>query len=38
MVIQNNNKEYLIPYVDEFVKSIDNDIEVNVIKGLLDED
>ncbi len=37
IVIEKNNKEYLIPYVDEFIKSITDKIEVNLIKGLIDE-
>lgn len=39
LVIQKDDKEYLVPYVDEFVKNITNDkIEINLIKGLIDED
>ena len=39
LVIQKDGKEYLIPYVDEFIKKINNDrIEINLIKGLIDED
>ena len=38
MIIKNGDKKYMIPYVDEFVKSISTDkIEVNVIEGLLNE-
>ena len=38
MIIKNGDKEYMIPYVDEFVKSISTDkIEVDVIEGLLNE-
>lgn len=38
IVIQKNSKEYLIPYVDEFIKNINDKIEVKLIKGLIDED
>lgn len=38
LVIKNGENEYLVPYVDEFVKSITTDkIEINVIEGLLNE-
>ena len=38
LVIKKEDKEYLIPYVDEFVKRIEKDkIEINLIKGLIDE-
>ena len=37
-VIENNDKKYLIPYVDEFVESIDEDIHLKLIKGFIDED
>lgn len=37
LVIENNGKEYLIPYVDEFVKEIKEDIHLDLIKGLIDE-
>ena len=37
LVINNNDKEYLIPYVDEFVKEIKEDIKLDLIKGLIDE-
>lgn len=40
LVIENNKKNYLIPFVDEFVKNIDLDkkiISVNLIEGLIDE-
>ena len=38
LVIKKEDKEYLIPYVDEFVKKIEKDkIEINLIKGLIDE-
>ena len=36
--IQNKNKEYLIPYVDEFVKEIKESIHLELIKGFIDED
>ena len=36
-VIENDNKQYLVPYVDEFVKEIDEDIKLDLIKGLIDE-
>ena len=38
IVIEKEGKEYLIPYIDEFVKNISDKIEVNLIKGLIDED
>ena len=39
LVVQNGEKEHLIPYVPAFVKSISKDkIEINVIEGLLNED
>ena len=31
-------KEYLVPYVDEFVKNIGDDIKLDLIKGFIDED
>ena len=38
LVIKNNDKEFLIPYVDEFVKNISKDkMEVKLIKGFIDE-
>lgn len=37
LVIEKNNKEYLVPYVDEFVKEIKEDIKLDLIKGLIDE-
>lgn len=37
LVIQ-GKKEYLIPYVDEFVKNIDENIHLDLIKGFIDED
>ena len=39
-VIKNDDKKFLIPYVDEFIKKIDLDnkkIEVELIEGLIDE-
>ena len=39
IVITNNNKEYLIPFVNEFVKFFDHlqkEIMINVIDGLID--
>lgn len=39
--VKNENKDYLVPYVDEFIKQIDlknNKIIINNIKGLIDED
>lgn len=36
-----NKKEYMIPYIDEFIKNIDTKnkkITINYIKGLCDED
>lgn len=38
LLVVNGKKEYLIPYVDEFVKNIDENIELNLIKGFIDED
>ncbi len=37
LVVQ-GDKEYLIPYVDEFVKNIGKDIHLDLIKGFTDED
>ncbi|MBR2587830.1 MAG: 16S rRNA processing protein RimM [Bacilli bacterium] len=37
-VIKNEGKRYLIPYVDEFIEKIDDDIHLKLIKGLIDED
>ena len=40
LVIKNRNKNYLVPFVDEFIKNIDLDkkiLSINVIEGLLDE-
>ena len=39
IVITNNNKEYLIPFINEFVKFFDHlkkEIMINVIDGLID--
>ena len=38
LLVVKGKKEYLIPYVDEFVKDIDENIELNLIKGFIDED
>ncbi len=38
LVVRNQDKKYLIPYVDEFVKEIDDDIHLDLIKGFIDED
>ena len=37
LVIENNGKTFLVPYVNEFVKEIDEDIKLDLIKGLIDE-
>ena len=40
IVIKNEDKKHLIPYVDEFIKKIDlknKTIEINLIEGLIDE-
>ena len=40
LVVKNRNKNYLIPFVAEFIKNIDLDnkvLNINVIEGLLDE-
>lgn len=37
LVIENNDKTFLVPYVNEFVKEIDEDIKLDLIKGLIDE-
>lgn len=37
LLVVKGKKEYLIPYVDEFVKDIDENIELNLIKGFIDE-
>lgn len=36
--IDNGNHTYLIPYVKEFVKNIGENIELDLIKGFIDED
>lgn len=41
LVIENEDKRYLVPKIDQFVKNIDfinNKIVINNIKGLIDED
>lgn len=38
ILVVKGKKQYLIPYVDEFVKEINEDIKLNLIKGLIDED
>ena len=38
LVVVNGEKKYLIPFVDEFVKKIDDDIHLKLIKGFIDED
>ena len=38
LLVVKGKKEYLIPYVAEFVKKIDKDIKLDLIKGLIDED
>lgn len=41
LVVNYNNKEYLVPNIDEFVEKIDLEdrkIYINNIKGLIDED
>lgn len=38
LIVENNDKTYLIPYVDEFVKEINEDIHLELIKGFIDED
>ncbi len=39
LVVKSDKKEYLIPYVPAFIKNIgDEKIEINVIKGLINED
>lgn len=38
ILVVKGKKEYLIPYVDEFVKNIDDDIQLDLIKGFTDED
>lgn len=41
IIVISGNKNYMIPYVNEYIKDIDLDnktMTINVIKGLLDED
>lgn len=41
IIVVNGDKNYMIPYVDEYIKNIDinnKTITINAIKGLLDED
>ena len=38
ILVIKGNKEYLIPYVDEFVKNIGSTIQLDLIKGFIDED
>ena len=38
LLVVEGDKEYLIPYVDEFVKEINEDIKLSLIKGFVDED
>lgn len=38
LLVVKGKKEYLIPYVDEFVKNIGENIELSLIKGFIDED
>ena len=37
ILLVKGKKEYLIPYVDEFVKNIGENIELDLIKGFIDE-
>lgn len=37
LVIKNEDKKYLVPYVKDFVDKIDNNIELKLIKGFIDE-
>ena len=37
LVIKNKDKKYMIPLIDEFVKSIDDKIIIKEIDGLIDE-
>ena len=38
IVVENGKKHYLIPYVEQFIKSISKErIDINIIEGLLDE-
>ncbi len=38
ILVIKGKKEYLVPYVDEFVKNIGDDIKLDLIKGFIDED
>lgn len=38
LVIRGKDKTYLIPYVDEFVKEINENIHLDLIKGFINED
>lgn len=38
LLVVKGKKEYLIPYVDEFVTNIDDSVHLNLIKGFIDED
>lgn len=38
LLVVQGKKKYLIPYVDEFVKDINENIELKLIKGFIDED
>ncbi|MBR2840868.1 MAG: 16S rRNA processing protein RimM [Bacilli bacterium] len=37
LVIKNDSKNILVPYVDEFVESIDLDIRLNLIEGFYED-
>lgn len=38
LVIEKDGKTFLVPYVDEFVKEIKDDIKLDLIRGFIDED
>ena len=38
ILVVKGEKEYLIPFVDEFVKNIGKSIQLSLIKGFIDED
>ena len=38
LVIEKDKKKILVPYVDEFVKLIDENIHLELIEGFIDED
>ena len=38
LLVVKGKKEYLIPYVDEFIKEISDNIYLELIKGFIDED